>query len=140
MREVNKIDPSDRSKWQCCLAANWFIADFVHEAAMECEAREALERDNARIDNDTANPSMKPRKTKNKGKGKAPAPMQTVVEGSYDTTANINAPSVRNPTWLSSPEEWAAYLASPSGAKTPLAGVYWRHSDRAIIYTFVTLT
>ncbi|KAF9026571.1 hypothetical protein BDP27DRAFT_1437466 [Rhodocollybia butyracea] len=58
--------------------------------------------------------------------------MQIVVEGSHKATANPNASRMYNPTQLSSPEEWAAYLASPSGAKTLFADVYWRRSDRAI--------
>ncbi|KAF9060062.1 hypothetical protein BDP27DRAFT_1430509 [Rhodocollybia butyracea] len=124
MREVNKIPLSERSEWQCCLAANWFIANFVHKSAIQ--AQENLEQDNV------ATPSMKPCKNKNKSKGKAPAPMQIVVEGSHKATANPNMSSMCNPMQLSSPEEWAAYLASSSEAKTPLAGVYWCCSDRAI--------
>ncbi|KAF9035433.1 hypothetical protein BDP27DRAFT_1435759 [Rhodocollybia butyracea] len=70
MQEINKFTPLEQSEWQHCLATNWFIADFVRNAVMEREARDALERDNVRIDE----------------------------------------------------EEWAAYLASPCGARTPPAG------------------
>jgi hypothetical protein len=129
MRQIRHIPLSERMEWQHCLAENWFIANFVCKAAIEREAKEALEKDNANVDIDMAPPSAK--KRKNKGKGKALASMPVMVDDPNCPPFTPNANAVRNPMRNSSPEEWAAYLASSSGANTPLAGVF-RHPDRSI--------
>jgi hypothetical protein len=129
MRRISRIPLSERTEWQRCLAENWFIADFVREAALEKGAKEAFTHDNANVDTDMAPPSAP--KRKNKGKGKALAPMPVMVADPDGPPSTLTATAVRNPTRNSSPEEWAAYLASSSGANTPLAGVF-RRPDRSI--------